>query len=64
MSHANPIGPDDGLMPQEAAREEAKELNAAGRVPVGLVAIAVPYPRDSWGGQEKGWTVAYEPKMF
>lgn len=40
------------LMTQSEAREEAKRLQAEG-----IMAIAGTVPLNSWGGQEKGWTV-------
>jgi len=41
------------LMTQTEARQEAKRLYEES----GIMAIAGPVPLNSWGGQEKGWTV-------
>lgn len=49
----------DGLVSQTEARRQAKEINETGQAPFPLIAIAVPYPINSWGGKEKGWTVTY-----
>jgi hypothetical protein len=47
------------LTSQTDARQSAKAINEAGKTPVGTCAIAIPWPLNSWGGQEEGWTVAY-----
>lgn len=52
-----PIG--DELMSQTEARQLAAKLMEKDLIPDGLIAIAVPYPYNSWGGSEQGWTVAY-----
>lgn len=49
----------DGLTDQGTARRTARQLNAERTSDDALVAVAVPYPYDSWGGAEEGWTVAY-----
>lgn len=41
------------LMTQTEARKEAKRLYEED----GIMAVAGPVPLNSWGGQEKGWTV-------
>lgn len=46
------------LLTQTEARAEARRLNSDYQ-PGMPVAIAVPVPFNSWGGQERGWAVAY-----
>lgn len=50
--------PTEGLITQSEARAEAKRLNVD-RKPGDPIAIAVAYPKSSWGGREEGWTVNY-----
>lgn len=50
---------EENLISQSEARREAKRLNDSGEVPEDLIAVALPVPFSSWGGREKGWTVAY-----
>lgn len=52
---------NNDLLTQSEARARAKAINESGQVPYGLVAVAVAFPRSSWGGHEQGWTVDYEP---
>lgn len=49
----------EDLLSQTDARREARRLNDEGKVPEGLIAIAGAVPLNSWGGQERGWTVYY-----
>lgn len=52
---------EENLLTQTEARAEARRLNEAGDHPEGMVNIAQPVPAQSWGGQERGWTVALIP---
>jgi hypothetical protein len=58
MSNSEEIASDQHLISQSAARQQARELNEAGDYPAGMVNIAHPVPVNSWGGQEKGWSVS------
>jgi len=46
------------LLTQTQARQEARRLNDAGDHPEGMVNIAQAVPAQSWGGRERGWTIA------
>lgn len=54
------------LSTQTQARREARdwnEQNYLDNMPLPLVAIAVPWPLNTWGGHEKGWTVLLKPSQ-
>lgn len=57
MNDSNVIQPEDRLLTQSEARDEAKRLNQEW-TPEGMVNIAHPVPFSSWGGHEKGWSVS------
>lgn len=51
------------LSTQAQARREARDWNQNNleSKPLPLVAVAVTWPLNSWGGHEKGWTVLLQP---
>jgi hypothetical protein len=46
------------LMPQTAARQEARRINSQSPGS-STIAVAVAWPLGSWGGHEEGWCVQY-----